>query len=778
MAQFPRSARVMVFELPRPESGWDIATYQLEVTLDEGVKQHDSFKVIETIQLAGLEPGVPAPRGPEFYSSYVFMANTNYIDCMVHLHEAPVNTAVRGKLYSTTSGMLLGETVATTKKQGRQQVQLTWQNGGWRTGYYRLEVEVHPGNTLTTEIELIARITVQGINLCHQIAPDGGPVGTDWPFYPGDRCYCVAELGAPPPGVKLQATWYHKEHQLNTVSPPPYVTKAGTQQYAVFELAFKDKQETLTPGHYSVVVSGQDMIRAEQSFTVQPYPRRHQMMQTIHAARDRSMAFLKKYHLDRILPLLFLMLLFGLGFALADAGLNYTLDHDRESGNAILRISQALGQPRWEWAIGWFVGGIAYAVLQTRNERNLGGVFEDDAYKIIHYLLVFVSSALVWYTLSYLLFSVGYVWPTILLGFFDKVLWLNPLVAWFAPLVAFVISEWHRQDRNDNDVFFLAPVVAGISVIGVILVGWLAGLGCGLTLAIIGGIIGELLNVIGVDNGLGHGLMTIGSGIGFFAGLIGVGWYWGHEALQEFWKDWKSAKRVANDPSFSFLSYLIREDVLPFTEVEWRHIANITLRALGVLLITTIALLIAYRAVVVPVLTALYNMPAEAVIEGFVPPLLPALAVGLLIAWLVAFYDLYQHSLKPLLNAEQAGYVRRVALAMMTTVAVAFLAITIVSRTSVGTDLAPELAVFWTNRIAALVLVGAGVLCSIWLLAIMPDSVEDALNLDFDMGLSETMVLMAVALVVIFMPTWLWAGLVGLILLLIGGGLQLARRIA
>jgi hypothetical protein len=393
-----------------------------------------------------------------------------------------------------------------------------------------------------------------------------------------------------------------------------------------------------------------------------------------------------------------------------------------------------------------------------------------------NYLLMFVSSALVWYVLSYLLFSVGRLWPRAVWGLFDKLLWLNPVIAWTAPLTALAISEWHRVKRKDR-TFLRAPMVAGASVIVVVLAGWVGALAVGLSLGFVGGIVGELLGVIGIDNALGYGLMTIGVGVGFFIGPIVTGLYFGYETVTNFREEWADAKYGADDSSFNFLSFLIEKEILPINVDELSQLATIALRALGALAIVLVALMIVYDAAVLPVLTALYNQPVEQILDQFLTPLIPALAIGLLVAWPVVVFGLYRQSLLPLLNAEQAAYVRRFGLASVVAICLIPFSIMIVSRTSVGTDLAPELAVFWTNRITALVMVGTAALWCVILALTIPASLKEALDLDFSVSLDEFMVLVAVALTAVFTPAWFWAALTGIVLLLIAGGTHLARRI-
>jgi hypothetical protein len=156
------------------------------VSIDEtAAQQQTPFNFIDSIKLTGLEPGVIVQRPAGFGRSSTFLVGTPQIDCLAHLDTAPVNTRLTGRVYNVVTGTLITETTAYAQKQGRQAVQLSWENTGWQPGHYRIVVSVEQGSELNTDVALVAKIRAEKIILCHQVDKNSGPVGADWPFHPG-----------------------------------------------------------------------------------------------------------------------------------------------------------------------------------------------------------------------------------------------------------------------------------------------------------------------------------------------------------------------------------------------------------------------------------------------------------------------------------------------------------------------------------------------------------------------------------------------------------------
>lgn len=777
LADYGPSAHMLAFALPRPTEGWTTDQYALHVAIDEETTREAAFRIIDAPRLTGLEPGGRAPFGSDFYRSHTFLAHAGYIDCQVHLADAPVETVVTGRIYSVATGALLAERTAQTEQQGRQTVQLSWENTGWKPGSYRITASVVPDHEIQTEIELIDRITVQDVLLCHKVDPEDGPIGTDWPFYPGDSCHCVVDLGAPPPGVELNVAWYSKDRALETTATRPYSTTAASHQFAAFKLVFRNKQEQLTAGFYSVVVNGPHVVREERSFEVLPVPRVQSLAVAASKSRGRVGAFLKKHHLDGALLPFLGMLLLALVFLVGDAVLAYSLDNYRQSGDAMLRIIQFLGRLRWEWAAGWLVAGAGFGLLQTRQDNNLSSTSEDQVYKLLNNWLAFTSSVLIWYLLSAIFFSKGDLWPHFAGGIFAKLQWLEPVISWLAIPVGLGIMAW---SADEDDPFFQSPMWAALGAVAVLFIGVIGALCVGLSLGLIGAIVGELLGVIGIENALGHGMMWLGASVGFFAALGLIGYSGFQDGFKDLWSDWQRAKRSHTSPDFTLLAFLIDQDYLPLKQAEWAQLATIALRAGSVMLVVVIGLAATYHSVVLPALSILYDVPEEALLDQFLTPIVPALIVALVAGLPVAGYGLYRRGLVPLLSAQETAVIRRAGLVALIGLALIPVVVALVSRTAIGDDLLPELAVFWIHRVTALIMILLGVGGCAVLLMNLPEAMRsrlDEFGVSFDFSFEEITVLILAGFAIVFWPAWGWALLFSLLLLVVGGGYHLLTRI-
>ncbi len=402
------TARQIVVSLPRPEDGWKNAAYQLEVVIDgESSRRETPFKFISAIKLLGLEPGVAAQTPEDFSRTPVFLSGTQYIDCLVHLEEAPVNTPVTGRLYNRITGTLLAENSALTPRQGQQAVQLSWENLKWPAGQYRVAVSVEQGNELSTDVEVVSRIRADQITLCHRIDKNSGPIGTNWPFRPGDTCCCVVEFKAPPSGVEVSATWYRKSEAAPINQMRPVTTTAAPDQRKVFNLT----HIPLTPGHYSVVIEGKNLVREERTFEVLPYSSAQIAARLSHRTNRVLSPLLQKYPLAQVIMTLILTVLLAGAFGLADDALDRTAAAGTRSGDLILQIAHGISQPSLLWVLLWLAFGTGYGALHARYVKRLGSETENRAYEAVNLLLVFAGGALAWYLTSTILFGVGHLWP-------------------------------------------------------------------------------------------------------------------------------------------------------------------------------------------------------------------------------------------------------------------------------------------------------------------------------------------------------------------------------
>ena len=765
----------LVVSLPRPTDGWKPADYRIEVTLDDAAATHQTpFRFVESIKLTGLEPGVIAQRADRFNGTSTFLVSAPYVDCFVHLEQAPVNARVSGRLYSVTTGTLVAETVALTEKQGRQSVQLSWENRVWQPGHYRMVAAVEHGDELHADIEFVTKIRADKIVLCHQVDRNNGPVGTNWPFHPGDPCYCVVEFNAPPSGVEVIATWYHQHENTPIHQTRPYITSAAPDQRSVFSLGSRGRDVALRPGHYSVIVEGKNLVREEQTFEVLPYSGAQIVQRAAQSVYHKATPFVERYHLGQVILSFFMTALLVLALWLADRALGHVLSANQRSGDAILRLAHAISHPGVGWGLGWLALGGMYAALRTRHVESLGKTGEEHLYSTINLLLTFASSALVWYLATTIAFGAGHLWPDKWWGIFDKLVWLNPVIAWLAPIVGLVLTEWQRQADREKP-FHLSPVRAASGVIGLMLIGWSGAFVIGFPLGLLGGGLGGIVDAVGVDNSLGHAFLTVGAGLGFILGLVAVLPYILREDLIALGKEWSRRKQRHSGPHPNLLAFLIDEDALPGKSRDYLLAATIARRSLLVIGVAVPALIIGFGPVVVPVLEWFYGAAGNPAFDVALTSSkwAVAAAVALLLVWPVLILSVQQRIVSPLLSADDAAFTRGFSIAAAVSIGIVPLVILLTGRGIMARAPDVEVGLFWTNHAAAL-----GLLIALggWL-AILIGKLPDLLRalLVFDFSADEWTITGIALLTGLLMPGWMWTLLLIVVMLIASSAVLLQR---
>jgi hypothetical protein len=567
---------------------------------------------------------------------------------------------------------------------------------------------------------------------------------------------CVVELGDPPPGVEVSATWYRKNQSTPLAHTRPYVTTAALDQRAVFKLTFGRRHTALTPGHYSVVVDGKNLVREERTFEVLPYSRAQMVSRAVQSVCRKAAQFFQKYHLTHVVVTLGMTVLLALAFLLADIGLAHILGVEQRSGDPILRIGHGISQPGFEGGLGWLAFGAAYAVLHTRHVKRLAKAVESRIYAAINLLLVFAGGALAWYLASYLVFGAGHLWPDKLFGLFEKLLWLNPVVAWLAPVVGLGLVEWHRQEDKASP-FHLGPLRAAIGVAGLTLIGGGSALIGGLLAGLLGVVIGSLLGASGVNNNLGRGFFAFGAGLGFVFGCIETGLYAIQEDLRVLWHEWAQKKQEPASPRLNMLGFLVEENIIPGEARDYLLAASVSLRTLLVIGVAIPVLLIGQKPVVLPVLQFFYAAPDDHAFEHAITaaPLAVTAAIALLMAWPVLVFGIYRRMLSPLLSADEAAFARGFRIAALAPAGIIPITILLAGEPIMSSGLKTEVGIFWTNRAAALVLL---VWAAVWLallLSKLPGSRRSSLNLDAS---SDEITLVVIAILAgILLPGWMWA---------------------
>jgi hypothetical protein len=686
----------VVFSLPRPADGWTADRYQVEVSVDDVTKKQAEFKVIDTIVLTGLEPGIGGTdSGQDFGRAQIFMTSAKTIDCLVHLQEAPVNTPVTGKIYSVTSGALLGETTVSTPKQGHQAVQLSWQNPGWRPGYYRITATVAHGGELSTEIELLHRLKVNQLILCHRVDAQNGPVGTGWPFYPSDSCHCVLELEAPPPGVDIHADWYCAGQADPIGQSAPYTTTPGGDQRAVFVL---DRPGRLKPGHYSVVIWGEEITRQERSFEVLPAGVNQRVGYWFDAAQQKATPVIQRFHLKTFAAVVIRVWVLAAALALLDNAVSQTIRPDERAHAALLVFSRTLNTPGWNWFAVWTIAALGYGVLFTRRVHHLGKNGEDGAERVVTLGLAFVSSAAVWSLLSYLLLPLGRLASGNVIGLYEPLTMFAPLVAGLAPLAGIVFAQRVRQQKQS--AFYIAPFESSTALLGVMLVGYLGAAAGGIVLGLIGAIIGELLNVVHIGNAIGAPMLDAGVCVGFVAGLMLLIIDFGNGRLHPLRKPWREEN--TKRPYLTPLHYLLERTRITITTAEATALLKASLWIGRVIVIASVLAWLLADPVLLPALRWLYDWPSD--YRDNLSPGLIGLSFGALPGWIALVLAVHRLILTPGLAPGERRFALRLTGALLAVPLGWIISAALLSRLPVWDSVGPAAAVFWLNRLIALLL--------------------------------------------------------------------------
>jgi hypothetical protein len=654
--------------------------------------------MIEAPTLTGLEPGLAGSAAEkDFGKTHVFLSNSRYIDCLAHLKDAPVNTLVSGRLYNTVSGALLGENTVLTQKQGRQSVQISWENPGWRTGHYRIVVAVTPGNELTTEIELLNQLQIDHIILCHEIDNQNGPIGTEWPFYAGDSCYCVLELQDPPPGVELQAVWYRKGQEISSAEPLPYLTTPGGDQRAVFNLSAEHAH--LPRGHYSVVIKGSHVARQERSFEVLPHPPLRHLRRAAQTVIEKVAPAVHHYHLMTGLGAAGAVFLLALAAMFVDAGAQRVLDSGPLTRDAMLTLTHAVGHPTPLWGLAWLAFAGGYGTLYTRSVKGIASTLEKKVYGSANLLLIFVASTLTWYLLGTIALGLGWLWPGTGWGFFKSLNWLAPGFVWLAPLVG-IASIGHLQGKDEVQPFYRAVVQTALLLTALALLCYAGAFAAGFTLGLAGAVIGGLLDLGGTSNNLGRALFSLGINLGFVAApfVASIAYHW--ESIRAGWKEWARSENITDSAPDTLLDHLLNKARIPLKGRECAALIPLCLRVVAAWGLATTAWAVFFDPVALPILQWLYNTHNHHALSS--PYLTPALALGLLTIWPGLVYGVHNLILAPGQEADSAKTARRFSTAVALAPGVALILIAWLSRTPIGREYPAAVSIFWINRIAAL----------------------------------------------------------------------------
>ncbi len=335
-------------------------------------------------------------------------------------------------------------------------------------------------------------------------------------------------------------------------------------------------------------------------------------------------------------------------------------------------------------------------------------------------------------------------------------------MAWIAPIAGAVLAEWQREDDKDKP-FHLGVVRAVAAVVILMLAGWSGALALGLSLGLLGSVIGNLLDMAGLGTDLSGDFLAVGAGLGFVLGVIGIVLYALRRDLNTVWKEWQRERNERHN-SPSLLTFLVEADDIPVKARDYLAGSRVAVLALVVMGIVTLAAWAALEPVVLPGLEFLYQPEDSAAFEDAVmaAPLAAALALALLLAWPVLVWSVYRRLVLPRLGRYQRGFFRLYSLGAAALVAIVPIAVLIAARSLMNGDLEAGIGIFWTNRAASVAVFGGFALWLALLIANMPPTLKP----DWKFNASnDEMVMMIVAILAgLLLPGWIWAVLLILVL--------------
>lgn len=241
----------MWFSIPRPDSGWPVGEYQLNLYIDgkEAVSLPFTLSGTATgpgggsISQATMALGVDSQSKPVSPTT-TFAANTPEIYCSVLVSNAPAGTELLSEWYYVSgewqgvTNRLVGEVPFIT--QGTQYVSLSLiiPDEGWPGGQY--QVKLYLNGVLQEAVPFTVESAPITAVMAISVDADNNPVNPTATFPVGvDKVYCVIYVRDAPAGTKLLAEWYdvgsavhrfinkNSELTVQTSDKPAWVSLAG-----------------------------------------------------------------------------------------------------------------------------------------------------------------------------------------------------------------------------------------------------------------------------------------------------------------------------------------------------------------------------------------------------------------------------------------------------------------------------------------------------------------------------------------------------------------------
>ncbi len=208
------------FSMPRPQAGWPVGEYKLNLYINGTEETSLPFTVSKTAPVQGggsisevtMALGVDASYRPVDPTT-TFRSNTPELFCSINVSGVPVGAEVQSEWYYVSgdwqgvTNRLIGSVPIVT--QGTQYVSLSLlaPEGGWPGGQYQVKLYVNgalqEAVPFSVESAPISAVTAMSIDA------NNNPINPTSTFPVGvEKVYCVIYVHNAPAGTKLLVEWY------------------------------------------------------------------------------------------------------------------------------------------------------------------------------------------------------------------------------------------------------------------------------------------------------------------------------------------------------------------------------------------------------------------------------------------------------------------------------------------------------------------------------------------------------------------------------------------
>jgi len=267
------------FSLPRPDGGWPIGEYQLNLYIDGKEAVSLPFTVSATatgpgggsISQATMALGVDAQSKP-VNPTTTFAANTPEIYCSVLVSNAPAGTELLSEWYYVSgewqgvTNRLVGTVPFVTQGTMYVSLSLTIPAEGWPGGQY--QVKLYLNGALQEAVPFTVESAPIGAVMAISVDANNNPINPTSTFPVGvEKVYTVIYVNDVPAGAKLLVEWYETGGAVDKYMFKYEATvEARELPYAVHATGGTGGWKA---GTYAVVVSINSERQAVLPFTVQ-----------------------------------------------------------------------------------------------------------------------------------------------------------------------------------------------------------------------------------------------------------------------------------------------------------------------------------------------------------------------------------------------------------------------------------------------------------------------------------------------------------------------------